>query len=131
MEAIRELNRVKASLEGRQRAVQAELDTVNRTIQILQREQQLGVNGSQAKTFAKSGLSNSCREIVKSDFRTAVEVRDQLMQGGYKSSGSEKMGKLLNSVYATLNRLAKNGELEVQNMDGKRAFRKKQTAGNE
>jgi hypothetical protein len=127
MEATHELMKLKEKLLKQIAVLQAEMDTVDRAIQLLAREDRAGANGSQNKRFRKSGLSESIRQVVESDWISPTEVRDLLMHGGYRNADK---AKLLGSVFATMKRLGKT-EFEMRKLEGKLKYRKKQAAANE
>ena len=124
MQAVLELTRVRQKLQEKIVALQSELTSIDRAIEILERESPSRVNtvnGSSGRQFKKKGLSESCLAIVGSDFVKPSIVRDRLMAGGYPVKSRTK---LLSSVFATLSRLAKLGKLEAGAIDGRRVFRK-------
>ena len=126
MQAILELTGVRQKLQEKIVALQSELTSIDRAIEILERESPSRVNtvntvnGSSGRQFKKKGLSESCLAIVGSDFVKPSIVRDRLMAGGYPVKSKTK---LLSSVFATLSRLAKLSKLEVGTIDGRRVFR--------
>jgi hypothetical protein len=127
MELVRELTVVRERLENQLRSIHAELDAVSKTIALLQRERSAATASPQAqsKEFAKMGLSEGIRAALTQDFQTPVNIRDSMLRGGFPAQKS----KLLNSVYATLKRLATKGrEVEAGKIDGINAYRKKQFA---
>lgn len=125
MQAKQELTQLKEKLQKHIAVLNAEMDTVDKAIRLLDRENESsGVTGQQDKRFAKVGLSDTCRQIVGNEWISPTEVRDAMMQGGYKKADK---GKLLGSVFATLKRLSKS-ELEGKRVDGKMKYRKRQAA---
>jgi len=125
MQAKQELAQLKEKLQRHIAVLNAEMDTVDKAIRLLDRENESsGVTGHQDKRFAKVGLSDTCRQIVGNEWISPAEVRDVMMQGGYRKADK---GKLLGSVFATLKRLSKN-ELEGKRVDGKMKYRKRQPA---
>jgi len=124
MQARDELIRLREKLRAQISVLESEMATVDKAIQLLERENHSGAAGTQDKRFHKLGLSDACRQIVGSEWISPAEVRDQMMRGGFKNHNKSK---LLGSVFATLKRLAKN-ELEGKKMDGKMKYRKRQLA---
>lgn len=124
MQAKHELRQLKEKLQKQIAVLESEMATVDRAIQLLEREDHSGSNGSQDKRFRKVGLSDACRQIVGADWISPTEVRNQLMQGGYKNVDKSK---LLAAVFATVKRLAKK-EFEGKKLDGKMKYRKRQPA---
>ena len=123
MQAVLELTRVRQKLQEKIVALQSELTSIDRAIEILERESPSRVNtvnGSSGRQFKRKGLGESCLAIVGSDFVKPSIVRDRLMAGGYPVKSKTK---LLSSVFATLSRLAKLGKLEAGTIDERRVFR--------
>jgi len=125
MDTIQELMRVRAGIQDQLRESQSELQAVDTTIKLLQRERQSNIETTNTKEFAKGGLSDACRGILGSELVTPLQVRDRLMLGGYPAKSKSK---LLSSVYATVKRLAMRGEIEAGKLGGKSAYRKKPPA---
>ncbi len=124
MEAIRELTRIKQRKHDQLRALQFEVDAIDKAIELLEREDQSEGSASKSKEFAKTGFADGCRSIVGPEFITPLEVRDRLIRGGFKHKSK---AKALSGVYATLKRLAgANGLFEVGKLNGKKAYRVKQ-----
>jgi hypothetical protein len=124
MQAREELTQLKDKLRKQISVLEAEMETVDSAIRLLEREhQQPSATGVQSRRFAKTGLSDACREIVGSEWILPSEVRNRMTQGGYKA----EKAKLLSSVFATLKRLA-GKELEGKKIDGKMKYRKRQPA---
>jgi hypothetical protein len=124
MAAKHELLQLKDKLQKQISILESEMATVDKAIQLLEREDRVGgATGPQDKRFRKLGLSATCRKIVGSEWLAPSEVRNQMMQGGYKSVDKSK---LLGYVFATLKRLAAKGEMEGKKVDGKMKYRKRQ-----
>jgi hypothetical protein len=125
MQAKHELMRLKDKLQRQIAVLESEMATVDKAIQLLERETSPGVNGlHKDKRFAKAGLSDALRQIVGSEWISPAEARDQMLDGGFRA-GSK--AKLLSAVYATLKRLGTN-ELEGKKIDGKMKYRRRQLA---
>jgi hypothetical protein len=124
MQAIQELMQLKEGLQKHIGVLQSEMTTVDKAIQLLEREGQRSPQSLNDRRFAKIGLSDSCRLIVGDDWISPGEIRDRLMQGGYKN---DSKSKLLGSVFATCKRLAKAGQFEVKRLDEKQKYRKRQS----
>lgn len=138
MDGILQLEQLKERLEGHIAVIQAELDTINKTIQIWQREipgasPQMtlpdvqgnitlpAVTGSAVPLDNKTiGLSAMCRRLTADSWVSPTDVRDALLANGYHNTNK---GKLLSSVYATLKRLAESGELKVRKDEGRTEYR--------
>lgn len=127
MQAKKELMQLNEKLQQQIAVLQAEQATVYKAIQLLERENLSGATptGSQDHRFRKVGLSDTCRKIMGSDWASPLEVREQMVLGGYKVADKSK---LLGYVFATLKRLAAKGELEGRKVDGKMKYRKRQPA---
>ena len=102
--------------------------TVDKAVQLLDREGKFAATTftatAQDKRFSKMGLSEACRAIVGGEWTLPSEVRNQMLQGGFKTD--DKAG-LLSSVFATLKRLATK-DLEGAKIEGKMRYRKRQSA---
>ncbi len=124
MNALMELKRIRRTVLQDLEKVQLEVDAIDKTIGILERRQNQElehiVNG---KEFSNQGLTDGCRQIVGSEFISPLEVRNRLLAGGYPIKSTK--GKFLGSVYSTLKRIEKNGELEARKEDGRWCFRKR------
>jgi len=126
MEAIRELEKIKERIAAQLHTMQTELDAVNKAIGLLEREQRNEAGSMQSKRFAKAGLAQSIREIVRgSQFMRPAQIRDCMLEGGYTP---RTKANFLNAVYATAKRLAVSGEFEKGKLNGKLAFRKREQA---
>jgi hypothetical protein len=126
MEAIRELEKLRERIAAQLHTMQAEFDAVNKAIALLEREQRNEAGSMQSKRFAKAGLAQSIREIVRgSQFMKPTQIRDHMLEGGYVPTTK---ANLLNAVYATAKRLAVSGEFEKGKVNGKLAFRKREQA---
>ena len=124
MDAIRELTKLQQRKHDQLCALQVEVDTIDKAIELLERENQSEGLTSTSKEFAKTGFADGCRSIVGPEFVTPPEVRDRLIRGGFKH---ESKIKVLGGVYSTLKRLAgPNGPFEAGTMNGKKAYRMKQ-----
>src|ERR1700683_2611063 len=124
MQATQELLQLKVKLQKHIFVLQAELETVDKAIQLLEREDRApGATGPQDRRFSKLGLSDACRQIVAAEWISPAEGRNSMMQGGFKH---DSKGKLLGSVFATLKRLAAKGEMEGKKVDGRMKYRKRQ-----
>jgi hypothetical protein len=125
MQAREELTKLKERLRRQISVLESEMATVDKAIGLLEREhQQSETAGPQDRRFRKLGLSDACRQIVGSEWISPMEVRDHMMNGGYKS---DDKAALLASVYVTLKRLAMK-ELEGRKVDGKMKYRQRQPA---
>jgi hypothetical protein len=127
MTARTELLQLKERLSKQIAVLESEMATVDRAIQLLEREHQSGsggASGSQDKRFRNVGLADACRQIVGSDWISPSEVRNYMMQGGFKNTNK---ARLLGGVFATLKRLGET-ELEGKRVDGKLKYRKRQAA---
>jgi len=124
MQAKHELMRLREKLQKQITVLESEMATVDKAIQLLNREEHPESNGSHDKRFRNVGLSDACRQIVGVDWISPTEIRNQLIQGGYKNADKSK---LLAAVFATVKRLAKK-ELEGKKLDGKMKYRKRQPA---
>ncbi len=124
MQAKQELMQLKTKLQQQISVLESEMVTVDKAIQLLEREDHSGASGPKDARFRKVGLSDACRQIVGSEWASPSEVREALMKGGYKH---ESKAKLLGSVFATLKRLAAK-EFEGKKVDGKLKYRKRQPA---
>ena len=124
MNALTELRRLQRVLLDTLATVQLEADSINKAIEILEREQnKLADQNANGKEFSNIGLADACRKIIRSEFISPLEVRNQLVAGGYPFKSTK--GKLLGSVYSTIKRSERKGELEAQKEDGRWCFRKK------
>ena len=134
MQAIRELDQLKRRLESQITEIQNELETISRTIKILEREipgaspqMNFPVLSNTSSTSPlpgvgpkTQGLSDLCRQILRERWMSPAEVRDRLLDMGYHNTDKNK---LLSSVYATLKRLAeKTKELETRKANGRTEF---------
>jgi hypothetical protein len=125
MEAVRELLALKAHLETQLRNIHAELDAVNKTITVLQRDRPTSGRNTHRKEFSKLGLTDSIRAALTGEFQTPVQIRNAMLEGGY---AAKDRASLLNSVYATVKRLAdKTKEAEAGKINGVNAYRKAQS----
>jgi hypothetical protein len=125
MQARTELLQLKERLQKQISVLESEMVTVDKAIQLLEREHQGGseVHGSQDKRFRNVGLADACRRIVISDnWLSPFDVRNAMLQGGFKSDDKTK---LLSAVFATLKRLGQS-ELEGKKVDGKLKYRRRQ-----
>src|SRR5205809_7760459 len=121
MEAIRELQRVKDKLESQLRVIQSEIDAINKSIKVLERDNpEEAVKGRELRGL---GITDAIRLSIRSELITPLKVRDQLLQAGF-SFPKGKL-KLLNTVFSTMKRLAKTPEFEAGKVDGKFAVRRK------
>jgi len=125
MQAKQELIQLKGRLQSQISVLESEMATVDAAIQLLEREHNSGATGLHDNRFRKLGLSDACRQTVGSDWILPSEVRNQMMNGGFKAADKSK---LLSSVFATLKRLSTKGELEGKKIDGKMKYRKRQLA---
>ena len=140
MQAIRELEELRKRLEAQLSIIQGEIDTISRTIKIIEREtpnaspqmnlpsvvtpalgESTNAVASPAPHVVKNelGLSALCRQIA-SDWIAPSEVRDKLLSTGYHNTDKNK---LLSSVYATLKRLSDNGHMDARKENGRTEFR--------
>ena len=78
--------RLKEKLQKQIRVLESELEAIDKAIHLLAREKgSAGPGGHSDAKFKKLGLSDACRQIVGSEWILPSEVRNQMMQGGYKS----------------------------------------------
>ena len=131
MNALTELRRLQQALVDTLATVQLEADSVNKAIEIFEREQNKLADQSarraNGKEFSGMGLADSCRKIVGSKFISPLEVRNELVAGGYPIKSTK--GKLLGSVYSTMRRSQIKGDFEARKEDGRWYFRKKSKKG--
>ena len=130
MEAIRQLQAVQGRLEAQLRAIQSELDAVKKAISVLQRDLQQReqeVVEIRPKELSGMRITEAIRRLIQNDFTTPLTVRDQLMRGGFPHKDK---GKLLNVVWATMQRLSNTAEYEAGKADGKFALRRRAASGN-
>jgi len=128
MSAQQELLQLKERLQKQISVLEGEMATVDKAIQLLNREGKPGgvsapIPPVQDKRFARMGLSEACREIVGAEWILPSEVRNQMLQGGFRTD--DKAG-LLSSVFATLKRLATK-DLEGAKIEGKMRYRKRRS----
>lgn len=124
MQAIQELMQLKEGLQKHIGVLQSEMATVDKAIQLLEREGQRSTQTINEKQFSKTGLSDACRLIVGNEWISPGEIRDRMIQGGFKNNGKSK---LLGSVFATCKRLAASEEFDVGRVDEKQKYRKRQS----
>ena len=116
--------RLKEKLQRQISVLESEMATVDKAIQLIDRESTPGaIAPYQDKRYARSGLSETLRQIVGSEWISPAETRDAMMNGGYKA---QSKAKLLSAVYATMKRLGVSGEFEGRKIDGKMKYRKRQ-----
>lgn len=120
MQAKRELTQLKERLKQQIAGLESEMATIDRAIQLLEREDQSSPNSLRRRRFRNVGLSDAIRQVVASEWISPTEVRDELMHGGYPN---EDKNKLLASVFATMKRLGASGGLEVKRVEGKLKYR--------
>jgi hypothetical protein len=125
MQAKRELTQLRERLKQQIAALESEMATIDKAIELLEREDQSSPNAPYGKRFRKVGLSDAIRQVVASVWISPTEVRDELMHGGYPN---EDKNKLLASVFATMKRLGKSGGFEVRRIEGKLKYRVQQRA---
>ena|ERR1700676_448886 len=123
MQGKSELMKLKEKLQKQISVLESEMATIDKAIQLLEREDKNGATGPQDQRLRKYGLSDGIRQVVGSEWISPTEVRNGMMQGGYKSKDKTK---LLAAVFATLKRLAVKGEMEMKKLDGKMKYRKRQ-----
>ena len=123
MNALTELRRIQGTLLRKIETAQLEVDAINKTIEILERQNSKPDHRASGKEFSDMGLADSCRKIIGAELISPLEVRNRLVAGGYPIKSTK--GKLLGSVYATVKRAERKGELEAQKEDGRWCFRKK------
>jgi hypothetical protein len=121
MQAKEELTQLRGRLSEQITALESEMAIVDKTIELLEREDRSSRTASRAQRFRKVGLSDAIRQIVASEWVSPTEVRDELMRGGYPNGDKSK---LLGSVFATMKRLG-NSVLEVKRIDDKLKYRAK------
>jgi hypothetical protein len=125
MQAKQELTRLRDKLNAQIAALQSEMVIVDRTIQLLEREDQSSPTApQQGKRFRSVGLSDAIRQIVAAEWISPTEVRDGLMHGGYPNKDK---GKLLGAVFTTMKRLGES-IFEGKRIDGKLKYRMRQKA---
>lgn len=128
--AIRELFRIKGQIEINMRAAQAELDAINKAIEVLRRaENQPSRAPSKPTPVPQSGefvglnLPDICRRVIGEDPMLPREVRDIMIQGGYVPRLGPR--RLLTDIHITLARLSKpGGDFVRGTKGGKFAFHK-------
>lgn len=135
MNAVAELLGLKLRLEQQISGLTGELETISKTITILEREatqpsvsffQEAGLSPAQppavgAQTSSGTGLTDRCLQLVDSEWITPATIRDRLLATGYHNTDKSK---LLSSVYATLSRLAGAGRVESEKVDGRSVYRR-------
>jgi hypothetical protein len=122
MDAIHELSDMRNKLENQIRTLKSELEAVEKTIQLLKRENATtSPRNAEDKSFSRIGLTEACRKSIGDEWISPSEIREQLLKRGFKTPNK---AKLLNAVFATLRRLAAKGEFEGQRIDGKLKYRK-------
>lgn len=126
MQAKIELLKLKERIRRQIITLESELATVDRTIELLERENpQSGAaaeNQHRDRRFAKLGLSDAIRQVIAGEWLTPSEVRDELLRGGYAIDDKKK---LLGYVFATAKRLAEKGDLEGSKVEGRLKYRKR------
>ena len=124
MEVILELTKIRKRLQDQLRDLQVEVDAIDRTINVIEREDEKEGSVSESDEFSNTGFADGCRSIVGHEFIAPREVRDRLILGGFKHKDKTKV---LSGVYATLKRLAgSNGPFESEKLNGKKAYRVKE-----
>ncbi|HTU40279.1 MAG TPA: hypothetical protein VMF10_01125 [Candidatus Aquilonibacter sp.] len=121
MEAIRELLKVRDRLTSQLRAIQSEVDAVEKAVKVLEREHPEAA--IRTKELSNLGLSDAIRHLVQDKLVTTIKVRDLLIQGGF--SYPQGKGKLLDVVWSTMRRLGRNPGYETGKVDGKFALRRR------
>ena len=137
MEATLQLQQLKGLLESQIFDLQLELDTIDKTIKILERENPgtsppLTLPGGMMPASVPQsvvgiaekglGLSDLCRKIMGDSWKAPLDVRDALIALGYPNPDK---GKLLSSVFATLKRMQGAGEMESRKTSGRMEFHKR------
>ncbi len=132
MQARDQLANLRARLQQQIEQLQSEINIVDGAIKLLDRDNGLSkpliasistIGTAQTKRFKKMGLSDAVRDLVRGEYVSPTEIRDELPRGGYRNSDSSK---LLASVYATLKRLKKS-TLEASVIDGKVKYRQRES----
>jgi hypothetical protein len=125
MTAQQELLQLKERLQRQIAVLQAEMASVDKTIQLLEREGRPTAMSAaiQDKRYAKLGLSDAIRAILTDEFTLPSEIRNVMLSGGY--SAPDK-ASLLSSVFATLKRMD-GKDAEGEKIDGKMHYRKRQS----
>jgi len=134
--AINELLRVKDLIQINMRVAQAELEKVNKAIEVLRRaENQASSVSSQRTPVTQSGefmgltLQDACRRVVGEDPMLPSEVCDILVQRGYPVPEldlelCDLHRRFYMNVFVTLKRLADRKDLVRGTKDGKFAVHK-------
>src|ERR1700751_3218841 len=104
MEAIKELLIVRERLQSQIRALEGEVDAVNKAIKVLEREDP--ETAMKTKQLGNLGTTDAIRRLIGSEFVTPITVRDQLILGGFPCRNGKQ--RLLNVVWATMKRLGKS-----------------------
>jgi hypothetical protein len=127
MQATQQLTQLKERLRRQIAVLESELNTVDKAIQLLEREHVAGAGDQpyQDRRYAKMGLTDACRLVIGSEWLAPVQVRDEMLRGGFNI---EQKKKLLGYCFATLKRLAQKGDLEGKQIDGKLKYRKREPA---
>jgi hypothetical protein len=135
MSAIAELLTLKQRLEVQIDSLRAELETISKTITILERETPSGSpqlvlsENAQAaplrdlgsESIMSLGLTDRCLALISHEWVAPVTIRDRLLATKYHMTDK---GKLLSSTYATLKRLADQQKLESKTIEGKAHYRR-------
>lgn len=125
MDLLKELERRRDKVQDQLREKQSELEAINKIIGGMHRD---GVNvknahgtrnGTQTKAFARLGLTDAIRAVA-TEWTPPSGIRDVLLNGGYRHKAKSP---LLGNIFATCKRLAKDGELEVREMSGRKEYR--------
>jgi len=139
MGAIAELLDLKLRLESQIGMLTSELETISRTITILEREHpgevaqmifEHPVAGAPRRASvtippSEQGLSERCLTLLADEWTPPATVRDRLIETRYHVTNKTK---LLSSVYATLKRLQSQGRAEAERHKGILVYRKSQKA---
>jgi hypothetical protein len=121
MEAIKELLLLRERLESQLRILQSEVDAVNKAIKVMEREHP--ESAIKTKELSSLGVTDAIRRTIKGELITPLQVRDQMILGGFPCPKGKS--KLLNIVWATMQRLGESSDYEVGKSDGKFALRRK------
>jgi len=128
MDATKELLLLRERLESQLRVLQSEIDSINKAVKLLERERpsferDKPEQAIKPKQFSSLGVTDAIRSILRGEFVTPLQVRDQLLLGGFPHSGKSK---LLNIVWATMKRLGQGDGYEIGTANGgKFAVRRK------
>ena len=127
MSAKLELQGLKGRLEDKIRALRMELETVDKAIALLDRETPKPAEAPKIKGIGNMGVTDAIRSMIAFEFVTPLQVRDALTKSAF--SYPNGAAKLLNVVWATMQRLAESPAYEVGKVDGKFAVKRRSSTG--